>query len=338
MKRRSVNRDALLLALALDLALGEPPNALHPVAWLGTLIGAIERRAPRGLPGRELAYGAAMTLASVLAAALPALAIEALKRERKLRPILQVDRTQSRKAAKETQFHTSALVFGLRMLASAILLKPAFAGRALFGAFGAVRRPLVAGDLAGARIGLRSLVSRDPSQLDAPLIAAAAIQSLAENASDSFVAPLFYYTLFGLPGAWAYRAANTLDAMVGYRGRYEYLGKVAARLDDLLNLVPARLTALLIVLAAPLAGADARGAWWAWRRDHAQTASPNAGHPMSAIAGALDITLAKIDHYRLNSGAPAPQPADIARAERVVALALALAAGLAVAAQRRRVG
>jgi adenosylcobinamide-phosphate synthase len=165
---------------------------------------------------------------------------------------------------------------------------------------------------------------------------AAAIQSLAENASDSFVAPLFYYSLFGLPGAWAYRAVNTLDAMVGYHGRNEFVGKFAARLDDLLNLLPARLTALLIVIAAGLAGADARGAWRAWRRDHAHTASPNAGHPMSAVAGALGVVLEKVDHYRLNAGASEPAPADIARAERLVGLALALAAGLAVAAQRER--
>lgn len=304
--------EQLALALALDLALGEPPNQLHPVVWIGTLVGALERRAPRDRPGPELVYGAGMTLAGLLAAALPAAALEYALRKY-ARPRWAV------------------------ALLGAALLKPAFAGRALFQAVAAVRRPLVEGDPAGARLALRSLVSRDPSQLDAPLIAAAAIQSLAENASDSFVAPLLYYALLGLPGVWAYRAANTLDAMIGYRGRYEHLGKPAARLDDLLNLAPARLTALLIVAAAALSGADARQAWAAWRRDHAQTASPNGGHPMAAIAGALGVELEKTDHYRLNSGARPPLPGDIARAERVVALALALAAGLATAAAARRV-
>jgi adenosylcobinamide-phosphate synthase len=303
--RQSAER--LVVALALDLALGEPPNRLHPVVWIGTLIGALERHAPRDRPNLELAYGAGMTLAGLMAAALPAAALD-------------------RALQKHVPPRWAAALLG------AALLKPAFAGRALFQAVAAVRRPLVGGDLDGARLALRSLVSRDPSRLDAPLIAAAAIQSLAENASDSFVAPLLYYALLGLPGAWAYRAANTLDAMIGYRGRYEHLGKPAARLDDLLNLAPSRLTALLIVAAAALGGADARQAWAVWRRDHAQTASPNGGHPMSAIAGALGVELEKVDHYRLNSGARPPQPGDVARAERLVMLALALAAGLAVAA------
>src|SRR5262249_61854725 len=118
-----------------------------------------------------------------------------------------------------------------------------------------VRHALAGGRLHDARYALRSLCSRDASQLDPPLLVAAAIESVAENASDSFVAPLFYYALFGLPGAVFYRAVNTLDAMIGYHGRYEYLGKAAARLDDVLNFVPARLTAALLLAAracAPL--------------------------------------------------------------------------------------
>jgi adenosylcobinamide-phosphate synthase len=315
MKKLSSNQLVILLALALDLALGEPPNALHPVAWIGSLIGALERRAPHDQPRRELIYGAGMTVVSLLAMALPVFALQ-----------------RSRKSCEGN----SVLGSWFSVLACATLLKPAFAGRALFQAVAAVRRPLAAGDLGSARLALRSLVSRDPSQLDAALIAAAAIESLAENASDSFVAPLFYYSSFGLPSAWVYRAVNTLDAMVGYHGRYEYLGKVAARLDDVLNLVPARLTALLIAAAAGLAGADARQSCRALRRDHARTASPNAGYPISAIAGALGIRLEKVDHYCLNDGGRAPQPEDITQAERVVALALAIAAGLCVGVRQRR--
>lgn len=310
MKPRLPDRRELLLALTIDMALGEPPNALHPVAWLGTLVGALERQAPRDQPGRELLYGAAMTGAAMFAAALPGVMLERWKRQK-----LQTENQLSRSWVGNSW---------LSALSSAVVLKPAFAGRALFAAVAAVRRPLVAGDLGAARLALRSLVSRDPAALDAPLIAAAAIQSLAENASDSFVAPLFYYSLFGLPGAWVYRVVNTLDAMVGYHGRFEYLGKFPARLDDLLNIIPARLTGLLIVAAAGLTGADARQAWHALRRDHAQTESPNAGYPMSAIAGALGTGLEKIDHYHLHAAGRAPQPADIERAERVVALACLL--------------
>ena len=132
------------------------------------------------------------------------------------------------------------------------------------------------------------------------------------------VAPLFYYVFFGLPGAALYRLCNTFDSMIGYRGYYEYLGKASARLDDLLNWLPARLTALLIVGLAPLFGGKRRCAWQIWRRDAVKTASPNAGHPMSAAAGALEIQLEKVGHYTLGDHKKAISPADIKRAERMV--------------------
>src|SRR5258707_3875514 len=113
-----------------------------------------------------------------------------------------------------------------------------------------MRDALAAGSLDEARERLRSLCSRDPSALDASALVAGTIESVAENASDSFVAPLFWFALLGLPGAVFYRAANTLDAMIGYHGKYEWLGKTAARLDDALNFVPARITAGLLLAAA----------------------------------------------------------------------------------------
>jgi adenosylcobinamide-phosphate synthase len=206
-----------------------------------------------------------------------------------------------------------------------VLFKTMFSWRTLHQAGERVRQPLAAGDLDGAREGLRWLVSRDTAGLDAPLLAAAAIESLAENASDSVTAPLLAYALLGLPGACAYRAVNTLDAMVGYRGRYEYLGKVPARLDDLLNLVPARLTGLLIVAAAALCSADARQAWQTLQRDHAATDSPNAGYPMAAIAGALGVRLEKAGHYCLNASGRKPTAEDLRRASRVVGVGLGVA-------------
>jgi len=146
------------------------------------------------------------------------------------------------------------------------------------------------------------LVSRDTATLSATQVSAATIESVAENLSDSVVAPLLYYAVGGLPAAFGYRFANTADAMVGYRDEvYEWLGKAPARLDDLFNLVPARLAAALIVAAAPLTGESAGRAWRIWRRDAGKTASPNAGHPMSAMAGALDVELEKVGHYRLGA-------------------------------------
>src|SRR4029077_4357780 len=160
-----------------------------------------------------------------------------------------------------------------------------------------VSRALARGDLAAARQGLASLCSRDPAALDGPALAAATIESLAENASDSVVAPLFYFALFGIPGAVFYRAVNTLDAMIGYHGRYEYLGKAAARFDDLLNLIPARLTAWLLLGAGSLTAADATRGWSICRRDGGNTESPNAGRPMAAMAGLLGVELVKAGHY-----------------------------------------
>lgn len=283
------------LALLLDLTLGEPPAPLHPVVAIGRLGRLLERRAPAAGAAAQLLYGLLLTTAVVgLAAAGGALA----------------ERLSARLPAAP------------RLLARAALLKPAFAVRALLAAGESVRRPLAGGDLPAARLALRSLVSRDATALDGPLVAAAAIESLAENASDSALAPWLAYLSGGLAGAYAYRAANTLDALIGYRGRYEHLGKAAARLDDLLNLVPARLTAAAIVAAAPAAGRrQAAAILW---RDHGRTPSPNAGWPMSAMAGALGVPLEKVGHYRLGDARRAVVAGDIAAAGRIVARALGM--------------
>jgi len=149
--------------------------------------------------------------------------------------------------------------------------------------------------------------------------------------SDGIVAPLFYYALGGLPGALAYRFFNTADAMLGYRdAAHEWLGKVPARLDDMANLLPARLTSLLLILAAAFTGDDARRAWRIWRRDSGVTASPNAGHPMSAMAGGLGVELEKVGHYRLGAGQRPPRSSDIGRAVRMMHVAVPLAAGLLI--------
>jgi adenosylcobinamide-phosphate synthase len=283
-----VKRAAVLAAaIGLDLAFGEPPTALHPVVWIGRLVAAIERRAPDGGPIAELAYGAALTATVVGAAAAGAALVERALAD---------------------------LPWPRRVALLALALKPTFALRALLDAGEAVRQRLAAGDLPAAGAALRALVSRDVSGLTPDLVAAAAVESLAENASDSIVAPWLFYLVGGLPAAYAYRAANTLDAMVGYRGRYEWLGKAAARLDDALNVVPARLTALLIALASD---APARALAVA-RRDHGLTASPNAGWPMAAMAGALGVRLEKVGHYRLGDPSRPVEADDIGRAAAIV--------------------
>ena len=297
---------ALLLALAWDRLLGEPPAALHPVVWMGRAIDAALRAAPRRRPARELAYGVLVaTLLPLGCAALGAAALACTARW----PLLRL--------ALET-----------------FLLKSAFALRALGDAARDVRDPLRTGDLPAARSALRSLCSRDPAVLDAELVAAAAVESVAENASDSFVAPVLFYALLGLPGALLYRMANTLDARIGYRGRYEWLGKPAARLDDLLNLIPARLTALLLLVAGALRGGDVRRALAVWRRDARRTARPNAGHPMAVTAGLLGVALEKPGAYRLGDADVRVVPAtidDAWRLTRAAAAAMVLVALAAIA-------
>jgi len=288
-------------AILLDRLVGEPPAAIHPVVWIGRFADRWLRCPPVGKPSAEFACGAAL-LATTLGVAAGTGSVAGRLADR--------------------------LPLPFRLPIAAALLKPAFASRELLLAAERVRRPLDDGDLAAARASLAELVSRDPSALDAPLIAAAAIQSLAENANDSVVAPWLVFLAAGLPGAYAYRAANTLDAMVGYRGRYEFLGKPAARFDDLLNLIPARATAVGIAAAAgPVRG---RRALAVARRDHAATPSPNGGWPMAAMAGALGVRLAKVGHYALGTGGREPSAGDIGAAQRLVARLVAAAAAACV--------
>ena len=291
---------SLAVALVLDLILGEPPNRFHPVAWMGRFIGLGWRMRPRRGPLRQFAFGAALTLAGMAAFGLPWLLM-----------------------AKPSASSWAWVWQG-------VALKPVFALRALLKAGEEVRRSLERGDLDEARrlVGYH-LVSRDVSRLTESQVAAACIESLAENITDSLVAPLFYFVTGGLPAAWAYRFCNTADAMLGYRDpEREYLGKFAARLDDLLNWLPARLAALLIVAAAALAGESPSGAWRAMWSQHSRTASPNAGWTMAAMAGALGVVLEKPAHYRLEGGPVLPDAGDIRRAARVAALAAALAAAI----------
>lgn len=207
----------------------------------------------------------------------------------------------------------------LAIIVNALLLKAAFSVRRLLQAGREVEVALEAGDLLEARRAVGwHLVSRETRTLGAGHVASAAVESLAENLGDSFVAPLLAYLVGGLPLAWAYRFVNTADAMIGYHDqRHEYLGKFAARLDDVLNWLPARLSGLLIVLAAPLVGGDWRRAWRTTIAQHGRTTSPNAGWPMSAAAGALGVTLEKIGCYRLEGDAGLPAAPTIARARRL---------------------
>ncbi|MBV9324416.1 MAG: cobalamin biosynthesis protein CobD [Chloroflexi bacterium] len=283
---------ALLLALLLDACLGEPPPRLHPVVWMGGALSWLEARAPRR-PMARLVYG------GLAAVALPAC-------------WGLLGACADRVAPWPVQ---------------ALLLKPTFAGRSLLLAGRRVEDALVDGDVDRARTSLRWLVSRPTANLGAGLVAAAAIESLAENLVDSWLAPLLAYACFGLAGCYVYRAANTADAMWGYRTpAYVHLGKAAARLDDALNLLPARIGALLLIGL----GRRRRESIAVWRRDAARTPSPNAGQSMAAIAGQLGVRLEKPDTYVLNAVRCEPTAADLQRARKLVMSAMLVSAALSL--------
>lgn len=290
---------ALLLAFAADAAFGEPRNALHPVAWLGRLLGPLGGALVRLRPALAFAAGALVWL--LLAAVLGAL-------------------------AWLWQRHALAAPWWLAVVAIALPLKPMFAWRMLSDEVQAVESALGAG-VAAARTRLARLVSRDVSAFDEPAVRETAIETLAENLNDSLVAPLFWFAVAGLPGAVIYRFANTADAMWGYRGRWEWAGKWAARADDVLSWLPARLTGLAL---APLRG------WLQLPALARCTPSPNGGWPMGAMALRLGVCLRKPEAYTLNAAAPSPGPAQLRRAVQIsgrVAVGAVLSAAAAVLLQ-----
>ena len=282
---------ALALALAWDLALGEPPNAIHPVVGIGKMIGFLERIAPKANRVAQFLYGlfVALLLPATLATGAYFLA----------------------QWLKELWVPAYIVVV-------AILLKVCFSVRGLQTSANDVRLSLEKNDSSGASRNLISLVSRDTTQLTPEQAASAAIESVAENTTDSFVAPWLYFAIFGLPGAVAYRVVNTLDAMIGYHGKYEYLGKASARLDDLLNLIPSRLSALTIAAVSPLARDNMKRSLKVLFKEGHHTESPNAGLTMAAMAGALGVKLEKAEHYVLGIGLKPPMPDDITRSIRIM--------------------
>ena len=282
---------ALLIAVSLDLAFRELPSALHPVVWMGKLVGWLERIGPSPdsrLP--SLAWGAFM--ACLVPVAFGGAAWAAANGLRELGPLPY-------------------------LLGVGAMLSTTFAVSGLARAAKDVQRAMDDGSLGEARHGLRSLVSRDADSLSRSLASAAAIESVAENTTDSFIGPWIAFALLGLPGAFAFRAVNTLDSMIGYRGKYEYLGKASARLDDLMNLLPARLSAAIMVGGGVLCRLPAGRGWqcaWAGQR---MTSSPNAGWTIGAMSGLLGVTLEKQGHYRIGDGLGEPGPEHIGLSVRV---------------------
>lgn len=277
----------LASAIAIDLCLGELPAAVHPVVAMGRLTRALLRFEPR-TPTARLAFGA-LTVLAVCGVSTGAYLLLA------------------------------GLLDGpWRLAFDALVLSTTFSVRGLWRAGSEMRRALSV-SLDSARVCLRNLCSRDPDGLDEGQLVGATVESLIENTCDSFVAPLLYYWLLGPGGAVLYRSVNTLDSMIGYRGRYEHTGKVAARLDDVVNFVPARASALALLLTAPLLRLAVWRGLQTAVRDHALTASPNAGWTMACAAGCLGVRLEKPGHYALGEALRPLTPDTIGTAQRMMA-------------------
>lgn len=292
----------LAAAYALDRLIGDPPWLPHPVRWMGAAIAAGERvlrPAARG-PATAFLAGAALTLGLVgLSYGGGLLALRELCR---WSPVVGA--------------------MALTYLAATTL-----ATKDLLDETAAVVDRLLNGDLPGARRRVARIVGRDTEHLSESEVCRATVETLAESASDGVIAPLFYLAVGGVPAALAYKAVNTLDSCIGHADeRYFWFGKFAARLDDVANLIPARLTAALIVAAAWLNGDDWRGALRVWLRDAHRHASPNAGRPEAALAGALGVRLGGVNHYGgvpyatafLGDARRPPDVAAVAAARRLV--------------------
>lgn len=298
---------AVVLALLIDHCCGEPPVAVHPVVWMGRVLGWWGvRLAPAAPTGKNLKV---FWLAALIWSALAAIIFIAFY-------------------ALQKAIVTALPVWAAALLLG-VLLKPLLAWRMLRVEVLAVQMALEESLQAG-RERLSWLVSRDTGQLDAVAVRESAIETLAENLNDSVVAPIFWFVLLGLPGAALYRFANTADAMWGYPamhgGRYwQWAGKWAARADDVLSWIPARITAVL------LWGLSRRMLPWVQLCRHAaRTPSPNSGWPMAAMALALDVRLAKPNVYTLHTQGRCAQSHDIQRAIHLASKTVVAIAAIAI--------
>ncbi|MEW9551228.1 cobalamin biosynthesis protein [Nonomuraea sp. NPDC050783] len=305
----------LAAGIVLDRVVGDPQSAAHPVAVFGRVAGRLESLLYRdgraaGVVHVVVCLGGALALGRVMARA-------------------------GQRAVEPGRAGGSGVPV-VRGVAATLATWAVLGGTTLAREGAYMAEALEEGDLERARARLPHLCGRDPSGLGAEELARATVESLAENTSDAVVAPLFWGAVAGVPGLLAYRVVNTLDAMVGHKSpRYRRFGWAAARLDDVANYVPARLTGLLAVLAGP----DRRGAWTVLRRDGHRHPSPNAGRCEAAFAGALGVTLggtnvygSRVEHRPVMGDGPGPGVPDIRRAVRLtrrVSLAAAVSAVVA---------
>ena len=294
---------ALAIGFALDLVVGDPHWLPHPIRLVGRLISGLERILRRVFPATPKGERAAGVVLVVLVC------------------------TISTACAIALLVLCGMASPWLALAVESIMCYQMLATKALKDESMKVYDALAAGDLAAARSAVSMIVGRDVERLDAAGVTRAAVETVAENASDGVVAPLLFMAVGGAPLGVFYKAVNTMDSMVGYRNeKYRYFGTAAARFDDVLNFVPARLSGVLMVCAASITRLDAKGAWRIFLRDRRKHASPNSAHTEAACAGALDIALAGdawyfgklVEKPTIGDALRPVEAADIVRANRLL--------------------
>lgn len=291
--------DSLLifvLAFLIDLVFGEIPERVHPTVWMGNVIAFYKPKMKNPNYKVEKFYGVLLCIGLIALFAIPA------------GIILWVVRLIP---------NWGELIY---IVLGAIIFKTTFALKSMRHFTYPIEKALIQGNMRKAREWLRNIVRRDPNELDERHILSAAVESIAESTTDGVTSPFFFFAIFGVPGAIAFRAINTLDSMVGYKDAvHKNIGWFSAKMDTITNYIPTRITAVLMVCSAGLLGADWRNSWGILRRDRNKTASPNAGWTISAMAGSLNIQLEKEGYYVLGDGVKI-LPEDITRAWRIMVL------------------
>ena len=288
------------LAFLIDVVFGEIPDNAHPTVWMGKTIAWLKPILKNPNPRVEKINGAFLCLGVMLLFAIPVgLGLWGLRQ-------------------------IPVAGWFIYIVASAVLLKTTFALKCMARYTLPIEKALKSNDLDGARKWLYYIVRRDPKTLDQRHITSAAVESIAESTTDGVTSPFFFYALFGVPGAFAFRVINTLDSMVGYKDKENInIGWFSAKMDTITNYIPTRLTAVFMVASAMLLGNNWRNSWSILMRDKNKTASPNAGWTISAMAGALNTQLEKKGQYALGDG-EAIAPEDITRALKIMGVTAVL--------------
>ena len=268
-------------AILLDLILGDPKNRYHPTAWIGNLIGIITTRIRNENQNLEKFSGIFIILIPISISTIILIGLQ-----------YGID-----------FINIEFLSILISIISGIILFKLTIAIKGMERHALAVLDAVEKNDLNNARANLSMIVKRNTKNLDKNHILSGTLESLSENIVDGITGPMFYFAIFGLPGAFAYRIVNTVDSMVGYKTQmFKNLGWFGANCDNILNYIPSRLTGLTIVLGSMLLGHDWKNCYEIFKRDGKKTDSPNAGYPMAAFAGALGTKFEKLEHYSLGTG------------------------------------